>query len=123
MIDERIILPFVLYTSNHFIAQLVDEIRAKSPLKILNVGGRCGHLSDFLGSNRYHTLHTVPAENEDNNSYINECCINLSFRDVSFDIITFLDMLKHNLLEYLRIAVFDASMTSGELRDYHIRKL
>ena len=57
---NKLELPFDLYTRNFLISNLVEAIRYKAKLKILDIGGRGGQLRNFFEEDEYYILDFLP---------------------------------------------------------------
>ncbi len=67
-------LHFDFYTCNVLIARLINIVRGvPEPLKILDVGGKGGHLRDFLVQDELHILDILPPVDGDDRS-VNYLC-------------------------------------------------
>jgi GT2 family glycosyltransferase len=88
-------LPFDLYTRNFIIKQIIEQIRNSKKLKILDVGGRNGFLTQFFQNDDYFILDTRPVDLDLKDSYINGTAKFIPFIDDSFDIVISSDLYEH----------------------------
>lgn len=93
--NDNLGLPFDLFTRNYLIANLVNKLREKTPLKILDVGGRGGYLNNFFEKDLYNILGKLSPETRDSSSYVQGNYTQLPFKDNSFDIVISSDMYEH----------------------------
>lgn len=115
MIDDNLSLPFDLYTRNEIITQLVSEIRGRSPLKILDVGGRNGQLTSFFSRDSYYILDIRFPEKKDDVRYAIGDCVKIPFKDKSFDIVISSDMYEHLSQENRKKAIIEMRRVSKNL--------
>jgi len=87
-------LPFDIFTRNSLIGKLVDSIKKndKNTLRILDVGGRAGNLSDFLKDDELHILDIRTGEES---NYVLGDVTNSPYRDDSFDVVISSDAYEH----------------------------
>lgn len=92
---DNLALPFDQYTRNNIVSTMVNKIRSGYPLKILDMGGRGGHLSDFLPKDDVYVIDTMEPAMIQNESYIQANIIQSPFSDKSFDTIVSTDVYEH----------------------------
>lgn len=96
--DNTLCLPFDLYARNKIVSDVINARIAKSnrPLKILDVGGRSGHLREFLHLNCELWILDIrePEQNEENHYVIGDI-IRAPFDDNTFDVVTSQDVFEH----------------------------
>jgi arylsulfatase A-like enzyme/ubiquinone/menaquinone biosynthesis C-methylase UbiE len=88
-------LPFDLYTRNYLIYQLLEKVRNKMPLRILDVGGRNGQLGKFFEKDKYYVLDLKSRELDDASIYIQGDSRSIPIKDNSQDIVISSDMYEH----------------------------
>ncbi len=113
MLYERFDLPFDLYTRNRIISDLIYLLRKnKECLKILDIGGRSGHLKDFLQEDDdLYVLDIQKSEFNEKNYFVGDI-ISGPFKDRTFDVVVSSDLFEHispenretTLSEMLRIS-------------------
>lgn len=95
--DEKLYeLPFDQFQRYKVAEEIVGFIRNKEKLKILDVGGYPGLISDFLPDDETYILDIIPS---DKPNYILGDGTSLSFEERNFDITTSLDVYEHILPE------------------------
>jgi len=131
-VDEKLDLPFDLYTRNILISKLVNSVRNKSKLKILDVGGRGGQFKDFLKEDKYYILDLRESERKEEN-YIVGDIRDAPLKNSSFDVVISSDLYEHipredrlkTVSEMLRLSknfiVLGAPFYSKEVEDAEIR--
>lgn len=82
-----------LYTRNQVIKHLVENVRDKKSLKVLDVGGYNGELNTFLKASDKVVVLDVFDINEKN--YVKGDARNIQFQSSSFDIVTCSDTMEH----------------------------
>lgn len=94
---DLLFLPFDLYGRYRIIAELIQTIRTKDKIRILDVGGnieaiRYGVLKKFLPSD-----HIIVVDKTENNykDYIQANALNLPFGQGEFDLVVSADVLEH----------------------------
>ena len=92
--DEKLDLPFDLYTRNLLITKLVNHVRAKEKLKILDVGGRGGLLKDFFKEYEYYILDIRDSEQREENYIIGDIRA-APLKNSSFDVVISSDLYEH----------------------------
>ncbi|MBI4744272.1 MAG: methyltransferase domain-containing protein [Actinobacteria bacterium] len=91
--DEKLYeLPFDQFQRYKVTEEIVNLARNKDKMKILDVGGYPGLISDFLPDDETYILDIIPS---DKSNYILGDGTSLSFEDKSFDIVTSLDVYEH----------------------------
>ncbi|MCZ7392290.1 MAG: glycosyltransferase, partial [Candidatus Methanoperedens sp.] len=112
MLNERLDLPFDLYTRNKIISDLINLLRKNKRLKILDIGGRSGHLEDFLQEDDdLYVLDIRKSEFNEQNYFVGDI-ISAPFKDRTFDVVVSSDLFEHispdnresTLSEMLRIS-------------------
>ncbi len=96
MLIERFDLPFDLYTRNKIISDLINLLRKnKKRLKILDIGGRSGHLKEFLQEDDdLYILDILKSESNEKNYFVGDI-ISAPFKDRSFDVVISSDLFEH----------------------------
>ena len=96
MLNERLDLPFDLYTRNQIISDLINFLREnKNSIKILDIGGRSGHIKEFLQQeDELYILDIRKSEQNEDNYFIGNI-LNAPFRDKIFDIVVSSDLYEH----------------------------
>jgi len=99
--DNKLFFNFDLYTRNYYISQFLESLNRKK-LNILDVGGRSGHLAEFVdGPHKVTILDIRESEiNEDN--YLVGDIVSSNIDDEAFDIVTSCDLYEH-IEEKLRL--------------------
>lgn len=92
--DEKLDLPFDLYTRNLLITKLVNHVRDKEKLKILDVGGRGGLLKDFLKGDSFYILDILSSERKEENYIIGNIRA-APLKNSSFDVVISSDLYEH----------------------------
>ncbi|RCV65570.1 Glycosyltransferase, partial [Methanophagales archaeon] len=92
--DEKLDLPFDLYTRNLLITKLVNHVRAKEKVKILDVGGRGGLLKDFVKEYEYYILDILDSEQKEENYIIGDIRA-APLKNSSFDVVISSDLYEH----------------------------
>lgn len=112
MLNENLDLPFDLYTRNKIISDLINLLRKNKGLKILDIGGRSGHLKEFLQEDDdLYILDILKSESDEKNYFIGNI-ISPPFKDCVFDVVVSSDLFEHlspenrerSLSEMLRIS-------------------
>lgn len=113
MPNERLDLPFDLYTRNKIISDLANLFRKnKKCLKILDIGGRSGHLNKFFQEDDdFYILDIRKSESNEKNYFVGDI-IRAPFKDCIFDVVVSSDLFEHishenrenSLSEMLRIS-------------------
>lgn len=86
-------LPFDQFQRYRLVADLVGEVRGgRTPLRVLDVGGRTALLREFLPSDQ---VELVDMEPSDSPGLVLGDGSNLPFRDGSFDVVAAFDTLEH----------------------------
>ncbi len=96
MLSERFDLPFDLYTRNKIISDLINLLRKNNKcLKILDIGGRSGHLMEFL--QEYDDLYILDIRKSESNEkkYFVGDIISAPFKDHTFDVVVSSDLFEH----------------------------
>ncbi|MBE3585677.1 MAG: glycosyltransferase family 2 protein [Thermoanaerobacter sp.] len=110
--NQRLRLSFDLYTRNHIISAMLDAVRDKKPLKILDVGGYAGQLKMFLQpGDELHILDLRENKVGEENYHQGDICA-APFSDGVFDVVVSSDVYEHippcarerAFLEMLRIS-------------------
>jgi GT2 family glycosyltransferase len=94
ILDEKLDIPFDLYTRNILISKWVNSVRKKSKLKILDVGGRGGQLKDFLKEDKCYILDLRKSERKEEN-YIVGHIRDAPLKNSSFDVVISSDLYEH----------------------------
>ena len=96
MLNERFDLPFDLYTRNKIISDLIYLLRKnKKCSKILDIGGRSGHLKDFLQEDDdLYILDIRKSEFNEKNYFVGDI-ISAPFKDHIFDVVVSSDLFEH----------------------------
>ncbi|MFA4956992.1 MAG: glycosyltransferase [Candidatus Methanoperedens sp.] len=96
MLIERFDLPFDLYTRNKIISDLINLLRKKKKgLKILDIGGRSGHLKEFLQvDDDLYILDILKSESNEINYFVGDI-ISAPFKDRTFDVVVSSDLFEH----------------------------
>jgi len=92
--NEKLDLPFDLYTRNILISKLVNGVRNKRKLKILDVGGRGGQLKDFLKEDKCYVLDLRESERREE-IYIVGDIRDAPLKNSSFDVVISSDLYEH----------------------------
>ena len=94
--EELMELPFDQFQRYRVVSEFVDSIRTdeKSPLKILDVGGYPGLITDFLPDDDITIVDVVPGDMPNYHQYEGG---KLPFEDTSFDLVCSCDTLEHVL--------------------------
>ena len=96
MINEKLNLPFDLYTRNKIISDLIESIREKNKsFKILDVGGRSGYLKEFIKEeDELFILDIRNSELKEKNYFIGSIT-SAPFKDGFFDLVVSSDFYEH----------------------------
>ena len=93
--DEKLDLPFDLYTRNFLISKLVNAVKDnKDKLKILDVSGKGGQLKDFLKEDEYYILDLMKNERNGKNHIIWDVR-DAVLKNKSFDVVISSDLYDH----------------------------
>ena len=92
--NEKLDLPFDLYTRNILISKLVNGVRNKRKLKILDVGGRSGQLKDFFKEDKCYVLDLRESERREE-IYIVGDIRDAPLKNSSFDVVISSDLYEH----------------------------
>ena len=95
---NKLELPFDLYTRNFLISKLVEAIRYKAKLKILDVGGRGGQLKNFFEEDEYYILDLLNDKQKEK-GYIIGDIRDAPFKSNLFDVVISSDLYEHILPE------------------------
>lgn len=87
-------LPFDQFQRYKAVEEVLGIIRGNKPLKILDVGGYPGLISDFLPKDQTYIIDLVPCSKP---NYILGNGTSLPFENDSFDVVTAIDTLEHVL--------------------------
>jgi GT2 family glycosyltransferase len=92
--DALFNLPFDLYTRNFIVAQIARAIRKEEKFRILDIGGRSGHLNQFLQDDDVFILDIRASEAGERNYILGDItCAPL--KDGLFDLVVSLDLFEH----------------------------
>ncbi|MDI6892258.1 MAG: methyltransferase domain-containing protein [Actinomycetota bacterium] len=95
--EERLYeLPFDQFQRYKVVEEIVNLARDDKPLKILDVGGYPGLISDFLPNDETYILDVVSCERP---NYIRGDGTSLPFTDGAFDMVVAIDTLEHVPIE------------------------
>jgi len=93
---NKLELPFDLYTRNFLISNLVEAIRYKAKLKILDIGGRGGQLRNFFEEDEYYILDFLNNKQKEK-GYIIGDIRDAPFKSNLFDVVISSDLYEHIL--------------------------
>jgi len=85
-------LPFDQFQRYKGVEEAIGLVRESRPLKILDVGGYPGLISDFLPEDETYILDVIP---HNRSNYIQANGTSLPFKESSFDVVTAIDTLEH----------------------------
>ena len=96
MLNDMFDLPFDLYTRNKIISDLINLLRKnKTGLKILDIGGRSGHLKEFLqNDDDLYILDIRKSESNEKNYFVGDI-ICAPFKEHTFDVVVSSDLFEH----------------------------
>lgn len=134
MLNDKLDLPFDLYTRNKIISDLIGKLRNNNqPLRILDVGGRSGDLRKFLQEDDdLYILDIRNTEYNEKNYFIGNI-INAPFKDFTFDVVVSSELYEHivhenrerSVSEMLRVSknyiILGAPFFSEEAKEAEIK--
>ena len=96
MLNDKLDLPFDLYTRNKIISDLIGKLRNNNqPLRILDVGGRSGELRRFLREDDdLYILDIRNTEYNEKNYFIGNI-IKAPFKEFTFDVVVSSELYEH----------------------------
>ncbi len=92
--NPNLLLNFDLYTRNHYISDFINSYDNKK-LKILDVGGRNGHLKDFLKAGPHLTIIDIRESENEQTDFILSSIMDNKLETGSFDVVTSSDFYEH----------------------------
>lgn len=110
--DEKLYeLPFDQFQRYRLVEEIVGLVKDKSRLKILDVGGYPGLISDFLPDDETFILDVVPC---DKANYILGDGTAIPFEDSSFDLVIAIDTLEHIPIEKRKKFISELARVSSK---------
>jgi len=85
-------LPFDMFQRYMLVKEIINCVRTRRSIHILDVGGHPGVISDFFPADKTHVIDLKVCKRE---NFVRADCQSLPFRSGIFDLVTNIDVLEH----------------------------